>query len=793
MMLTKKPYRFSDQLPWLLFYKKEPVIINKDGSFQITFIYKANDLLSSTDDAISAEAANINNVLKRLGTGCACFFEVRRTKVNSYLESKYPILAGQIINDERRNIFQNSELFENILYVTFVYMPPSEKVSKISDGFITKNNSEQQNYEKHIKYFQDNVDKITDILSQFIPSIRVLNINETLTYLHSCISTKYHKVNHSKASIFLDFTDQSLFGGLQPKLGSSYLKVISVKGFPQETFPEILSEIYKLDCEFRWVTRFICLGLPEAIKELKRRSAAWSSKSRSLWTIIKSVFFPEAILEEKIDSYSANRAEDCEEVAEAVNEDIVSIGYHTATILVWDEDPNKVKKKARQIEAIFNSRGFVSVDETFNSVEAFLGSLPGNCISNVRRALISTLSLSHLIPISSAYAGQKRNKHLNAPPLFLAKTDEKDVFKFSNHISDVGHVLIVGPTGTGKSLLLVFMASRYQKYKGARIVYFDKDYSAFCATILMGGTHFDLGADRKISFMPLRNINDLSERSWALIWLVDILLQEELDVTPDVKNELWNALNSLSSLPVNQRTISGLVSLVQNEKIRVVLQNYTINGAFGHLFDSDIERLELNNWTTFEMSHLMEQNPKAVGPIMSYMFHKLDLSFKGQPAVIIIDEAWFFLSNPIFAAKIKGWLKTLRKKNVSVWFATHSINDVTQSSISDTLKNSCPTRIFLPNSKLHDNSTQEQYQDIGLNEKQIQIIAEAIPKREYYVQSDLGNRKIDLGIEPGSATLAICGSSTKADIAKMKELQKKYSDNEALVKAFLRYKKAKSS
>ena len=787
-MILKKPYRLSDQLPWLTFYKNGPVIINKDGSFQITFIYKAKDLLSSTDDAISAEAANINNVLKRLGTGWAYFFEVRRIRVNSYPESKYPSLAGQIIDKERRKIFQDGEFFKNNLYLTFVYMPPSEKVSKISDKFITENNREQLNYEKHIKYFQDNVDKITDILSQFIPSVRALNINETLTYLHSCISTKYHKVNSSKGLIFLDFTDQSFFGGLQPKLGNRYFRVISIKGFPQETDPEILSDLNKLGFELRWVTRFICLGTPDAIKELKRRATAWSSKSRNLSTIIKSVFFPEVILEEKIDSYSANRADDCEEVAEAVNEDIVSIGYHTTIILVLDEDLGKVKKKARQVEAIFNSRGFVSIDETFNSVEAFFGSLPGNCVPNVRLALMTSLNLSHLIPISSPWAGQKRNYHLNGPPLFLAKTDEKEVFIYANHISDVGHVLIVGPIGTGKSLLLVFMSSRFQKYKDAQIFFFDKDYGAFCATILMGGTHFDLGADRKISFMPLRNINDPSERSWALIWLVDILFQEELDVTPDVKNELWSALNSLSSLAVNQRTISGLVSLVQNEKIRAALQNYTINGAFGHLFDSDTERLELSDWSTFEMSHLMENNPKAVGSVMSYLFHKIDSTFKGQPAVIIIDEAWLFLSNQFFADKIKDWLKSLRKKNVSVWIATPSISDMTQSPISNTLKSSFPSRIFLPNSK----SIQEQYQEFGLNEKQIKIIAEAIPKKEYYIQSDLGNRKIDLGIEPGSATLAICGSSSKADIATMKVFQKKYSDNESLVKAFLRYKRVKS-
>jgi type IV secretion system protein TrbE len=374
-------------------------------------------------------------------------------------------------------------------------------------------------------------------------------------------------------------------------------------------------------------------------------------------------------------------------------------------------------------------------------------------------------------------------------PLFIAKTDDNGVFFFPLNVNGVGNWLVLGPTGAGKTFFVIFAAAQFQKFPGARVFVFDKGYGAFCPTVLMeDGAHFDLGNDSVLSFQPLASIDEESERSWAVSWLIDILEQENINAASETQKELWDALTILSFAPKSQRTISGLISLVQDESVRSALHNYSIGGHIGSLLDCDFETLEFSRWSTFEMSHLMTDYPKAFRPVISYLFHCLERMFTGEPTVIFIDEGHFFISNPIFARILVTWLKTNRKKNVSIWLSLHNVADLVQSPIADTLKDSFPIRIFLPNPKLNDAATRKQYLEFGLDEKQIDIIANAIPQKQYYVQTDLGNRLIDLGIEQGSATWAICGSNSKQDIAMMKNLREQFPDNDALVRAFLKYK-----
>jgi len=151
----------------------------------------------------------------------------------------------------------------------------------------------------------------------------------------------------------------------------------------------------------------------------------------------------------------------------------------------------------------------------------------------------------------------------------------------------------------------------------------------------------------------------------------------------------------------------------------------------------------------------------AVAPVITYLFHRLDERFDGRPTLLILDEAWLFLDDPMFAARIREWLKTLRKKNVSVVFATQSLADIANSSIAPALVESCPTRIFLPNERAQEPQSKETYQRFGLNTRQIELISRATPKRDYYYQSPLGARVFDLGLGP--IALAICGASGPVD------------------------------
>ncbi|MEQ8934406.1 MAG: conjugal transfer protein TrbE, partial [Amphiplicatus sp.] len=179
------------------------------------------------------------------------------------------------------------------------------------------------------------------------------------------------------------------------------------------------------------------------------------------------------------------------------------------------------------------------------------------------------------------------------------------------------------------------------------------------------------------------------------------------------------------------------------------------------------ETLALADTVCFEMEALMA-TPAAVAPVVTYLFHRLEARFDGRPTLIILDEAWLFLDSPLFAARIREWLKTLRKKNVAVVFATQSLADIAGASIAPAIVESCPTRIFLPNERALEPQQRETYERFGLNPRQVEIIARATPKRDYYFQSPLGARIFELGLGP--VALAFCGSSSPADQKLMDEI-----------------------
>jgi type IV secretion system protein VirB4 len=200
--------------------------------------------------------------------------------------------------------------------------------------------------------------------------------------------------------------------------------------------------------------------------------------------------------------------------------------------------------------------------------------------------------------------------------------------------------------------------------------------------------------------------------------------------------------------------------LLQDNALRQALQPYVLGGAHGRLLDADTDRLGTADVQCFEMEELMHSKA-AVAAVLGYLFARFEARFDGAPALLILDEAWLFLDDPLFAARIRQWLKTLRKKNVSVIFATQSLADIQNSSIAAAIIESCASRIFLPNPQAGEPQIRGIYQGFGLNHRQIEIIAQATPKRDYYYQSRLGNRLFDLDLGPVALAFTAAASPTE--------------------------------
>ena len=761
--------RLADHLPWAALVAPG-IILNKDGAFQRTLSFRGPDLESATEGELVSACARANNVLRRLGSGWALFIEAERREALGYPESRFPDAASWLVEEERRAGFESAgQHFESRYNLTLTFMPAADQADTAGRALVEKADAHRgRDWRQALSTFEAETNRALDLLGGFMPEVRALTSAETLTYLHGAISTRVHPVAVPDTPMYLDglLADTRLVGGLEPMLGDRHLRTLTVLGFPNVSRPGILDQLNHQDFAYRWVTRFIALDKADATKALTKLRRQWFNKRKSISALLREVMYNQPT--QLLDSDADNKMVDADLALQALGCDHVAFGYMTTTITVADEDRARAEEKVRAVERIVNGLGFTTIREGVNAVEAWLGSLPGHVYANVRQPLIHTLNLAHLMPLSSVWAGPARNDHLGAAPLLYAETSGSTPFRLSTHIGDVGHMLVVGPTGAGKSVLLAMIALQFRRYPDAQVYIFDKGMSARAAVLAMGGAYhaLGLGADtgETIAFQPLRDIDVPATRAWALEWIVALLAHERVVVTPDVKETVWSALGSLSTAPEEERTLTGLSLLLQSAALRSALAPYTLDGPYGSLLDAAEDDLRIADVQCFETEALMGQ-AGVVAPVLTYLFHRLEERFTGRPTLLVLDEAWIFLDHPLFAARIREWLKVLRKKNVAVLFATQSLADIAESSIAPAIIESCPQRILLPNDRAAEPQSRAAYERFGLDERHIELIARATPKRHYYLQSARGNRLFELGLGP--VALALCGASDPATQARI--------------------------
>jgi len=756
----RRPAALADHLPWAALVAPG-VVLNKDGSFTTGFRFRGPDLESSTEDELMAVRARLNNALKRLGTGWCLHMEARRREAAAYPESDFDLDVAWLLDEERRSRFEAGDpAFETDFRLALTWLPPADETRRIErwlfDG-LARNGAD---WSQALALFVREAATTLDLLSDALPEIAALDDGDLLTWLHDCVSPRAFAVAAPDQPMFLDawLADADLSGGIAPRLGSRWLKVVSVRGLPSVTRPGLLDALDALPFPYRWSARWIGLDKPEAEREIVKLRKRWFAKRKGVGVLLR-----EAVTREEVpllDTDAASKTEECDGALAALGAEACAFGYLTLTVSVLDDTEAGAAAKARAIEAALNAQGLVARIEDLNAVEAWLGSLPGEPYADVRRPLVSTLNLADLLPVSAVWAGPAMDLNLDGPPLATARTTGSTPFRLVLHVGDVGHAMVMGPTGSGKSALLSFLALQWFRYPDARVVFFDKGRSARAATLAAGGRWHALEPGAKFSLQPLSRIDDETERAWASEWIAETVRLAGLEPASRIREEIWAALGALADAPVGQRTLTVFCALVQDRAVAAALEPLTLKGPHGALLDGEGETPAPGRFDTFELESLMA-TPSAVAPVLSALFHHLERSFDGRPTLLILDEAWLFLGETAFAAKIREWLKTLRKKRVAVIFATQSLDDVAASPIASTLIESCPTQVFLPNPRALEPSSARLYEGFGLNRRQLELIAFATPKRAYYWRQPRGRRLFDLRLT--GVALALCGSGAPED------------------------------
>lgn len=792
----EKP-RFEYLLPWAYVSAQTGVVYGKDNSLMAVFTFRGPDMASSTPEELVQYNAALNNVFKALPTGYVLYFEAQRHFSDAYEASEIDVPLVQVMENERRDYYKSQQHFESTYYFIVYYEPPQLLKRKLTDAFIKDAKNKGENSEQDLRLveettekFINNVNLIGSMLSHLFPDIKALDADETLTYLHSTVSNRRVEVKNNPLRYICDYIfDESGFtAGREPKLGDKHMRVVTILNFPPMSSPGVFDALNNLNMEYRWVSRFICMSQQDAKKELKNYKTLWSQQVLNPLAIARKAVTKEAPTENDSDEAAIINKDDLTVALAELSEDLVAYGYYTMTVIVKDDDAKKCNEKANQILDVINSMGYTGYIEKDNSTEAWWGSLPGCYRANIRRPIINSLNFCHLAPITATWSGDKRNEYLKGPVLLYTDTDGNSAFRLSLHVGDVGHTMICGPSGSGKSVLLNTIEAHFLKYPGSRVFIFDKAASSRALTLGVGGNFYNLAAESsELSFQPLAAINDDNEIRWAREWILSYLAQRNITVTPAYDNFVWKALNSLKSMPERQRTISTFCELVQSREIRVALQPLTVKGSYGKLFDNSNDVYGSGRWQVFEMETLMA-TPAIVPPTLDYLFHRIEGSLKeaSGPAIIVLDECWLFFDNPVFKDKLREYFKDMRKKNTSIIFATQNLADVANKpELLTTVMENCPNRIFLPNVNAANKQSSELYRLFGCNDTQIRIIADMMPKRDYYYNSQKGNRVFRLALRP--AELPFVTATSKSDQLAMDKLLAEYSQ-ENFVEQWLKYK-----
>jgi len=763
------------------------VIVGKNGSFMAAWLYQGDDNASSIDQQRELVSLRINQALSGLGNGWMIHVDAVRRPAPNYMEktlSHFPDPMSAAIDEERRRLFEQfGTMYEGYFVLVVTYFPPllvQKKFTEMmfSDDDVAPNHKERTH--GLISQFQRDCKNIESRLSAALKLSRlrgkkVVNENGTtvthddfLRWLQFCTTGLNHPVILPTNPMYLDMLigGQEMWGGVVPKIGKNFIQVVAIEGFPLESTPGILTVLGEQPCEYRWSSRFIFMDSHEAIAHLAKFRKKWKQKIRGFYD---QVFDTNT---GAVDQDAMLMVADAEAAMAETNSGLIAQGYYTSVVVLMDEDRTTLEKSARSIEKAINRLGFTARIETINTLEAFLGSLPGHGVENVRRPLINTLNLADLVPTSTIWTGSNYAPcpmyPPMAPPLMHCVTHGATPFRFNLHVGDLGHSLMFGPTRSGKSTHLGMIAMQFLRYKGISIYVFDKGMSMYPTTKAVGGTHFSVAADNSnLSFCPLQFLETKGDRAWVMEWIDTILALNGVITTPSQRNEIGNAIMSMHES--GAKTLSEFSLTIQDEAIREGIKQYTVDGMMGHLLDAEHDGLSLSTFTTFEIEELMNLGEKFALPVLLYLFRRIERNLHGQPAVLILDEAWIMLGNPVFRDKIREWLKSFAKKNCTLLLATQSLTDAKNSGILDVIVESTATKIFLPNAFARDEDTSALYRRMGLNTRQIEILATAIPKRQYYCISEAGRRLYDLALGP--LALSFVGATDKESIGTIQKLE----------------------
>jgi type IV secretion/conjugal transfer VirB4 family ATPase len=774
----------ADVLLWGALVQASPaVVLNTDGSFMATLAYRGHDLQMLGADEATAYLHQLHGVLMRLGTGWSLLADSWTESTSAYLESTWTHPTPAFVDAARRAQVAEAQYQETDYYLTVCWKPQDVRDAKWYGSFFERGGSATalaSTDARHLDLFTHSLHTFCDALARILPAATLCDGPALCTYLHRCISWERYPVAVPEIPLYFgrQLADTGFLHAYTPMLGEQYLRPITIASWPRHLGMAVPRALATLPFPYRFAVKWLALDAPDARALIDGTIDRWDTTITTLSQLITAMWKDEQ------DNQTLQHIAGLKRARHSLDLDECAFGYIAPTVLVWAHTREELTLREREVVKRLQAYGFVAAVEKVNASAAWAASLPGDGYVDTRSVPVPSLALAFLLPHCAVWSGPSRDTQYDDVPLFLASSDGVP-FRFTLHPegSELGNTMVLGPSRSGKSALLGLMMSQFWRYKQAQVCCFDKDYALYAATILGGGTHYDLGGDVTLGLQPLGQVDASDrERRFAHHWVCELIRSQTVDLTPDDREQLWLALGHLAAFPQTMRTLSTYVELVQVQRLKSAFAPFLAEGPYGFL-DADHDDIAFHDWTTFEMRRLLEL-PEVLPHVLRYLFHRMGDRFDGRPTLVILDESRKLLADPVFGPEILDLLKERAKVNVSAVLCTQEIADFSTSAAVQAIFASVATWLYLPNRSATNPPVAAFYQDCGLSEEHIRLLALSTPKQDYLYKSEAGARRFQLVLSPLERLLV--AASTPDEIRALRHLAAS-EPHEPLVAAWLRH------
>lgn len=726
--LIRKEHSIFHFLPYEYHWNNNTILLTGN---RLMKVIKMNGISFETmDDDDLDTRKNMRNQLFRgiANEKLGVYTHIVRRKITIDKASKHAT-NNYFIDFATKKINENQEMnqaYINDLYVTIIAMPQTAGTAAI-ENFIKKfssgldKNKWLKNLKEESEYLEEIASRIVQSTREYKP--RVLGTvdtpygpkSEIMQFLGLIINgCEDNNALLSPLPIAKYLATNRLYFGfknveIKMQTQTKYAGIISIKEYGQHTYAGMLDNFLQLPCELIVTQSYNFTNRQSAIMKMQiQQNRMIQTEDKAVSQIVE--------ISKALDDAMSGR---------------IAFGTHHLTVCCYASTSKAIENVSSMVEVALSNSGTYPVREKINMEPAFWGQLPGNFDFLVRKATISTANLAGLSSLHNFPHGKKDGNHWGDAVTVLNTTSGTPYY-FNFHVRDVGHSMIIGPTGAGKTVLLNFLCAQTIKYN-PRMFFFDKDRGGEIFIRAINGVYTVIESNSKNGFNPLQLDDTGENRTFLTDWLQKLVTAYTPELSTTDIASINDAITGNFKLKKEDRNLSNLVAFMGLDSPDTVAGRMAMwhgSGSHAGLFDNKEDSLNLKKADIFgfEMGSLLKDKI-ALGPALLYLFHRISISLDGRPTMIVLDEAWALIDNPVFAPKIKDWLKVLRKLNTFVIFATQSVEDASKSEISDTLIQQTATQIFLPNLK----ATAVYRQIFMLSQREFSLIKHTDPSSRFFL------------------------------------------------------------